>query len=223
MAERLRAVVRRTTPDAIERVRNGWQLIGHDLPVGRRSVYFAFVIRETVHVHLGFEHGIFMADPDRMLEGAHLGLRKVRFVTFKAGDSIPEEALIRLMLEAARLAAMSRAERLAAAFAAGPSPPHLPRSLREALRLPQVLHPGHVTAIRGGHEARSGSNSCPWCTARRFRATDPGLASILCTLRKDRAADTRSSPLVCSRRTRFPGRKRARPKGPADRVSSPSV
>lgn len=113
VAERLRVVVRRTTPDAIERVRNGWQLIGYDLPVGRRSVYFAFVIPETVHVHLGFEHGIFMADPDRMLEGAHLGLRKVRFVTFKAGDNIPEEALIRLTLEAARLAAMSRAERLA--------------------------------------------------------------------------------------------------------------
>ena len=113
VAETLRAVVRRATPDAIERVRNGWQLIGYDLPVGRRSVYFAFVVPETVHVHLGFEHGIFMADPDRMLEGAHLRLRKVRFVTFKAGDAIPEDTVVSLTREAARLAAMSRAERLA--------------------------------------------------------------------------------------------------------------
>ncbi|MFL5717418.1 MAG: hypothetical protein ACJ77V_07550, partial [Chloroflexota bacterium] len=64
LAETLRSVVRRAVPDAVERVRPGWRLIGYDLPVGRRSVYFAFVAPEPVHVHLGFEHGIFMADPD---------------------------------------------------------------------------------------------------------------------------------------------------------------
>ncbi len=54
-----------------------------------------------------------MADPDRMLEGAHLGLRKVRFVTFRAGDAIPEAALVALTREAARVAALSREARLA--------------------------------------------------------------------------------------------------------------
>ena len=43
LAEKLRAVVRRAAPDAIERVRFGWRLIGYDLPVGRRTVYFAWV------------------------------------------------------------------------------------------------------------------------------------------------------------------------------------
>ena len=68
---------------------------------------------EPIHVHLGFEHGIFMADPERRLEGAHLRLKKVRFTTFEPGDTIPEAAMIELTREAARVAAMSREERFA--------------------------------------------------------------------------------------------------------------
>jgi hypothetical protein len=112
-ANELRAVVRRAVPDAIERVRLGWRLIGYDVPVGRRTRYFAWVAPEPLHVHLGFEHGIAIADPDRMLEGAHLRLRKVRYVTFTDGQAIPHTALVELTQEAARLAAMSRGERFA--------------------------------------------------------------------------------------------------------------
>lgn len=112
-AEILREVVRRAIPDAIERVRPGWRLIGFDLPVGRRTVYFAYVAPEPTHVHLGFEHGVFLADPERRLEGSHLDLRKVRFTTFQPGDVIPETALIELTREAARVAAMSREQRFA--------------------------------------------------------------------------------------------------------------
>lgn len=112
----LRGVVHQAAPDAVERVRTGWRLIGYDLPVGRRTVFFAFVAPEPIHVHLGFQHGVFMADPDRMLEGAHLKLRKVRFTTFRPGDPIPEAALVGLTREAARVAAMSREERLALAL-----------------------------------------------------------------------------------------------------------
>jgi hypothetical protein len=113
LAETLRACVRRAAPDAIERVRSGWRLIGYDLPVGRRTVYFAWVAPEPVHVHLGWQHGTFMSDPDRMLEGAHLRLKKVRFVTFRPGDTVPEAAMVEFTREAAHLAAMSREERLA--------------------------------------------------------------------------------------------------------------
>ena len=63
IAERLREIVRRTEPDALERVRTGWRLIGYDLPAGRRTVFFAFVIPEPVHVHLGFQYGSTMRDP----------------------------------------------------------------------------------------------------------------------------------------------------------------
>jgi hypothetical protein len=111
--ERLRAVVKRAVPDAIERVRPGWGLIGYDVPVGKRTRYFAFVWPEPEHAHLGFEYGVWMDDPDGLLQGAHLKLRKVRFVTYAPTDAIPESALVEYTRDAARVATMTREERLA--------------------------------------------------------------------------------------------------------------
>lgn len=108
IADRLRRVVFEAVPEAIERVRAGWQLIGYDLPVDRRTRYFAFVAPEPKHVHLGFEYGIWMADPDDLLRGAHLKLRKVRYVTYEPGDSIPTDALVRYTRDAADLAFIGR-------------------------------------------------------------------------------------------------------------------
>lgn len=59
---------------------------------------------EPERVHLGFEKGIWMADPDNLLLGAHLNLRKVRFVTYEPGDTIPVDSLVRYTREAAALA-----------------------------------------------------------------------------------------------------------------------
>jgi hypothetical protein len=112
-AARLRAIVKRAVPGAIERVRPGWRLIGYDVPIGRRAAYFGYVAPEAGHVHLGFEHGIFLTDPNGLLEGAHLRLRKIRFVTYEAGQPILEDPLVLLTREAARIASMSRAERFA--------------------------------------------------------------------------------------------------------------
>jgi hypothetical protein len=108
-AEELRSLVRRVVPDAIERVRPGWGLIGYDLPIGRRTAYFAFVWPEVEHVHLGFEYGIHMDDPDGLLQGTG---RKVRWVTLTGPDDLDEARLECLVREAARIAAMSRGERL---------------------------------------------------------------------------------------------------------------
>jgi hypothetical protein len=118
-AEVLRRIVRRAVPDALERVRPGWRLIGYDLPVGRRIRYFAFVAPEPIHVHLGFEYGAWMADPDRRLEGAHLELKKVRFLTFRPGEAIPEAICLELTREAARVAMLPAAARLSLAEAPG--------------------------------------------------------------------------------------------------------
>ncbi len=104
VAERLRTVVRDAVPDAIERVRTGWRLIGYDVPAGRRTRYFAFVAPEPEHVHVGFEYGAWMADPDGILRGAHLKLKKVRYLTYRPGDPIPTDALRRFTIEAAELA-----------------------------------------------------------------------------------------------------------------------
>ncbi len=111
LAERLRDVVRAAVPEALERVRTGWRLIGYDVPAGRRTRYFAFVAPEPEHVHLGFEYGVWMEDPDRLLRGVHLNLKKVRYLTYEPGDAIPIDALIRYTGEAAALAVLRPSER----------------------------------------------------------------------------------------------------------------
>jgi len=110
IAQRLRDVVTQAIPEALERVRPGWRLIGYDLPIGKRLVYFAFVLPEDVHVHLGFGHGWAMRDPHRMLHGAGI-TKRVRWLTFVAGDEIDAERCVELLREAARVAAMTRGER----------------------------------------------------------------------------------------------------------------
>jgi hypothetical protein len=106
LAERLRGVVREAVPEAVERVRTGWRLIGYDLPIGHRTRYFAWVAPEPEHVHLGWQHGIWMSDPDGILRGAHLNLKEVRYVTYQPGDEIPTDVLVRYTLEAAGLATL---------------------------------------------------------------------------------------------------------------------
>ena len=110
-ADRLREIVRRTVPEAIEAVRPGWHLIGYSVPAGRRTPYFGFVAPQPIHVQLGFEYGILIDDPDGELDGT--ALRQVRFLTFHHPDEVRERQVGRYIRDAARLAAMSRAERLA--------------------------------------------------------------------------------------------------------------
>lgn len=81
-------------------------MIGYDVPAGRRTRYFAFIAPEPEHVHLGFEYGSWMADPDGLLLGAHLDLKKVRYVTYEPGDPISTDALVRYTRVAADLASL---------------------------------------------------------------------------------------------------------------------
>jgi hypothetical protein len=115
IAERLRAIVTATMPDASEAVRPGWRLIGYDLPIGRRKTLFCFVIPEFEHVHLGFKRGVLMDDPDRLLQGKGI-TKEARWLTFKPGDVVDVPALDRLIREGARGAGLSRAERLTLAL-----------------------------------------------------------------------------------------------------------
>jgi hypothetical protein len=125
IAEALRAIVRRAVPDAVETVRPGWRLIGYDVPAGRRRVvYFCWVAPEPGHVHLGFQYGIFMVDPDGGLLGKGI-TRQVRWVTLRESDPIPEAHLVALVRESARVALLSRSERLMSVLdrEAGPGEP----------------------------------------------------------------------------------------------------
>jgi hypothetical protein len=109
-AERLRRLVRQVEPDAIERVREGWRIIGYDVPVGRRTRYFAWIGPEPKHVHIGFQHGVLMADPRGRLRGAHLRLKNVRYLTFTSADQIDDQEVVDFVREAVRINSLSPAE-----------------------------------------------------------------------------------------------------------------
>jgi hypothetical protein len=115
IAERLRSIVRATFPTAVERVRPGWHLIGFDLPMGKRSVYFAYIAPEVEHVHLGFEHGWAMRDPGHLLQGAGI-TKQVRWLTFRVGDTIDADTCAALLREAATVATLSRGDRVVRAM-----------------------------------------------------------------------------------------------------------
>jgi hypothetical protein len=118
LAEELRRLVRLAAPDATERVRAGWRLIGYDVPLARRSAYFAFVAPEPEHVHIGFEQGVLMGDPDGVLRGRGI-TRQVRWLTFRPGDVVDPTVVLPLIREGARVATLSRAERLGIALERG--------------------------------------------------------------------------------------------------------
>jgi hypothetical protein len=110
LGQRLRWVVKRAVPDAIERVRPGWQLIGYDLPVRRHGTFFAWVWPELEHVHLGFPHGTLMDDSLHELKGDGI-TRKARWLTYEPGDTINERQALRLVEEAVRVALIPRSAR----------------------------------------------------------------------------------------------------------------
>ncbi|NJD26689.1 MAG: DUF1801 domain-containing protein [Chloroflexi bacterium] len=112
LSNRLRAIVRRTVPDAVERVREGQGIIGLDLPVERREVYFAWIWPQPgdFHVHIGFVHGVLLDDRNGELEGRGV-TKRARWLTFVPGDEIDERTVERWLRAAAALAGLPPAVR----------------------------------------------------------------------------------------------------------------
>ena len=113
VANELRRLVKRAVPTSVERVRAGWGLIGYDVPVGRRTRFFAWVWAQPEHVHLGFVNGMLIHDPDALLSGEG-ETRQARWLTVARLDEIDRRAFEELVREAAAIAALSRSELIAA-------------------------------------------------------------------------------------------------------------
>ena len=107
LAQRLREIVVDAVPEAIERVRPGWRLIGYDLPVTRHGSFFAWIWPEPEHVHLGFPRGILMDDPDGVMQGNGI-TKAARWLTYEVGGAVDEDVATALVLEAARVALIPR-------------------------------------------------------------------------------------------------------------------
>ena len=107
LAQALREAVLRVTPEATERVRAGWRVVGFDLPVRRHGAFFAWVFPERKHVHLGFPQGDRLALRPGVLDGEGI-TKRARWITYEPGDHIDEGLVRELVLEAAGLAGIPR-------------------------------------------------------------------------------------------------------------------
>ncbi len=103
IAESLRDLVRSTFPSATEKVYTGWKLIGYRIPDGKKGRYFCCIVpqKKENDVLLGFQYGIAMPDPKKLMEGNGT---QVRFVRMKKKDQYPDADLIRLIEIAAQTA-----------------------------------------------------------------------------------------------------------------------
>ena len=108
LAQRLRVLVRGAEPDAVERVRPGWRVIGYDMPVGGRQLrFFAWIWAQPEHVHLGFPRGVLLADPKGLLDGDGV-TKQARWLTVRQAAHVDVEAFEALVHAAAALAVVPR-------------------------------------------------------------------------------------------------------------------
>jgi hypothetical protein len=113
----LRRLIFSAVPGAAETVRPGWRWIAYSLPDGHRVRNFAWIGPERKHIHLGFEHGTLLADPECLLHGAEERLKKFRYFTFEPAIDLEESVLVDFIQRAADLAVMPSRDRNALAAA----------------------------------------------------------------------------------------------------------
>ncbi len=102
----LRAIIRRTVPEAVEKVNPGWRSLSFSHPqVGYFCGLFPFADR----VDVAFEFGVLLPDPDGFFDD--LG-RQVGFARLRTGQRLRKAAFQRLLRAAVALPA-ERAVRLA--------------------------------------------------------------------------------------------------------------
>jgi hypothetical protein len=112
---RLRELIRIAVPEAVEGVRSGWSWVGYGLPDRRAKRTFAWIGPERKHIHLGFQNGVLLADPERLLHGAEERLKQFRYFTFEPAIDLDEAVIVDFLRRSADLAVMSTAARRALA------------------------------------------------------------------------------------------------------------
>jgi hypothetical protein len=95
LAEAARNRIGAVVPEATEKLRPGWGLIGYNAPA-----YFAFIVPGRDDVRIGFEWGALLDDPEHLLQGEG---RQVRYVTIRTVRELRAPALAILLKEAAAL------------------------------------------------------------------------------------------------------------------------
>jgi hypothetical protein len=108
LANRLRDLMKDALPGVIERVYPGWKLIGYRTKASGKETYVGFVFPAPDRVVLGFEWGVLLDDPDGVLEGDG---SQVRQLTVRRAKDIRPKLFKSFVVEAARVASLSKAEK----------------------------------------------------------------------------------------------------------------
>jgi hypothetical protein len=101
VVEKLRTLMRATIPVHIEAVYPGWGLIGYRVISDRKSKYFAYIAPGAGGVKLGFEFGVLLPDPAKILKGNG---KQVRFIFISKQRDIKKRIIGPLIWEAAMVA-----------------------------------------------------------------------------------------------------------------------
>ncbi len=91
LTERLRRFIRESVPEAEERVYKGGSGMGYHAP--RCGAFCGLFLRRDA-VYLAFPYGDRLPDPEGLLEAGG------RYVVFRPGDDVPEDALFHLLVAA---------------------------------------------------------------------------------------------------------------------------
>ena len=105
IANQLRTLIKGAVPAVDESVYAGWRLIGYKVVVGRHRTYFCFVAPFWDRVALGFEFGVLLGDPHRLLRGEG---SQVRHLTVACVEDIRPTEFGALIEAAAKLAQTTR-------------------------------------------------------------------------------------------------------------------
>jgi len=104
LCEALRSLVRAAAPEASETAYPSWHGIGYR---HSKSGYFCAIFPQTDYVKLGFEFGVLLPDPDRLLEGDG---KQVRYIYIRRKEDIRTEAIRGLIVAALSLPAEREAK-----------------------------------------------------------------------------------------------------------------
>ncbi len=100
LIERLRKLVKATVPEATERVYPIWRGIGYRHPT---AGYFCGIFPSRDIVRLGFEYGVWLSDPDRLLRPGPTQGKKVRYVEITSLRDVPRKSLATLLRAAVQV------------------------------------------------------------------------------------------------------------------------
>lgn len=101
IVEKLRTLICSTIPVHSEAVYPGWGLIGYRVISDRRSKYFAFIAPGAEGVKLGFEYGVLLPDPEKLLQGNG---KQVRYIVVTQKKALKKRLIGPLIWEAAMIA-----------------------------------------------------------------------------------------------------------------------